>query len=254
MELREKKMIIETAIIATLLLAWFRAGKAKKGELTPERKAIFQAALEVVEDSGKLRELADVFASEGLTVQADLLRKRANLRELPPAVKEARHAAFLKAMNAADPRKVDEIADLFESEGAVGASNALRGYAAGLRAGTAAPYVAPPPIPTAPPSPVPHAAAPPPSAVTRPGAPAAVVAPSVPSAPSAPTGSSPASAIAATGAPAHEVASSSASTGQAVIPATSPSGALAQTPDNPSGLPVTSPPSAAPVARPGAHP
>ena len=220
-------MILEAAIAAALLLAWFRAGKAKKGELTAERKAIFQAALETLEDSGKLRELADVFAAEGLTVQADLLKKRANLRELPDAIKRARHEAFLKAMSASDPAKVEEIALLFENEGAIGASNALRGYAAGLRAGTAAPYVAPP--------------APPPVAVTPPGGASPVQAPAVPSAPSAPTGTSPASAVAATGAPAHEVAASASSTGQAIVPSMSPSGQVAQTPDNPSGLPMTGP-------------
>ena len=214
-------MVIETVIVAALLLAWFRAGKAKKGELTAERKAIFQAALEVVEDSGKLRELADVFAAEGLTVQADLLRKRANLRELPLAIKQARHDAFLKAMSAADPKKVEEIANLFENEGAIGASNALRGYAAGLRAGTAAPFVAPPA---------------PPVAVTPAGAAPAVHPAPAPSAPSAATGTSPAPVMATAGAPAHEVSASSASTGQTVIPSTSPSGQLAQTPDNPSGL------------------
>jgi hypothetical protein len=219
-------MIIEAAIAAALLLAWFRAGKAKKGELTAERKAIFQAALETLEDSGKLRELADVFATEGLTVQADLLKKRANLRELPETIKRARHEAFLKAMSASDPAKVEEIALLFENEGAIGASNALRGYSAGLRAGTAAPYVAPPV---------------PPVAITPPGATPHVQAPPVPSAPAAPTGTSPAPAVAAAGAPAHEVAASTASTGQAVVPSISPSGQVAQTPDNPSGLPLTGP-------------
>ena len=215
-------MIIETAIAAALLLAWLRAGSAKKGELTAERKAIFQAALETVEDSGKLRELADVFQAEGLTAQAELLKKRANLRELPETIKRARHEAFLQAMAAKDPAKVDNIASLFENEGAIGASNALRGYAAGLRAGTAAPYVQPPPAPVS--------AAPP------------VQPPAAPSAPSAPTGTSPAPVAAAAGAPAHEVAFSAASTGQTVIPATSPTGQPAQTPDNPSGLPVTAAP------------
>jgi hypothetical protein len=210
-------MILESIAVGSLLLfAWHQAGKAKQGELTPERKAIFQAALESLEDSGKLRDLADVFEKEGCTMQAEVLRKRAKLREMPKAFKDQRHEAFRKGMSSANYEGILGLAKMFEDEGAVGAANALRGYAAGIKAGSAVPFTPPP--------------APPPAPATAPAA---------PSVPSAPTGSSTTPAAAAMGAPPATVAATAASTGQAILPSTSPTGQVAQTADNPSGLPVT---------------
>jgi hypothetical protein len=117
--------------------AW--ATRKPKGEMTPERTIVYDTALKTVKDPEKLKILSEAFRKEGLTAQADLLQKRATLRELPPDVKEARRAAFRKGMASTDPKAVNELADAFEKEGASGAADALRKYASGLKPVTATP-------------------------------------------------------------------------------------------------------------------
>lgn len=105
-----------------------------KGELTPERQVIFETALNEVKDPAKLRALAKAFREQGLTREADILEKRASLRDLPPDVKEARRDAYRKGMDSKDPLAVDNLANAFEKEGATGAAEALRKQAEALRA------------------------------------------------------------------------------------------------------------------------
>lgn len=105
-----------------------------KGELTPERQVIFETALNEVKDSAKLRALAKVFREQGLVKEADILDKRATLRDLPSDVKEARRDVFRKGMDSKDHVAVDNLAAAFEKEGATGAADALRKHAAALRA------------------------------------------------------------------------------------------------------------------------
>jgi hypothetical protein len=105
-----------------------------KGQMTPERTVIFETALAQVKDSGKLRALATAYRKEGLTKEADILEKRAKIRDLPPEQKEARRQAFRKGMDAKDPIKVENLAKAFDEAGATGAADALRKYAEGLRA------------------------------------------------------------------------------------------------------------------------
>jgi len=109
--------------------AAYAVSRKPKTEMTPDREIIFQTAMEKVEDPAKLKALADVFESQGLKDQAELLRKRANLRTLPPDVKEERRAAFQSGMASQNPEAVNRLADAFEAEGALGAASALRDYA-----------------------------------------------------------------------------------------------------------------------------
>lgn len=112
-------------------LAAYKVWK-KKHRMTPERKKVYEAALKSLKDPAKLRELATAFRKEGLKEEADLLDKRAALRELPSDVKEGRREAFKKGMTSKDAAGIEKLAKEFEKEGATGAAAALREYAAGL--------------------------------------------------------------------------------------------------------------------------
>lgn len=126
--------LLPAAIFGLAVLGASKAHKAfkNKGKLTQEREDIFNSAMRMLEDPEKLRGLADAYEKEGLRAHADLLRKRAALRELPPEVKKARGDAYRKGMNSTDEVKVRKLADLFEAQGAVGAANKLREHADAL--------------------------------------------------------------------------------------------------------------------------
>jgi len=109
---------------------WSQKKREKnKGKVTIARAAVYENALNELKDPDKLRRLAAAFRSEGLNVQADLLEKRAKLRELPQEIKEQRREAFRKGMASHDAKKVLNLASAFESQGATGAAKALRDYA-----------------------------------------------------------------------------------------------------------------------------
>jgi len=124
-------IIVPLGIGALAGLAWWRS-KRKPHGMTPERKKIYETALESLKEPDKLRSLADAFDKEGLKDEAIMLRKRAALRELPPASKEARKAAFRKGMSSSDPKAVHALAVAFHKQGATGAAQALKKYAEGL--------------------------------------------------------------------------------------------------------------------------
>jgi len=135
-------MIIPIIIASLAGLAFWKASSDKtpeKGTITPDRQAIFEAALNDLKDPAKLRAMAQVYRREGLEAYADLLEKRAALRELPDDVKDARKDAFQKGMSSDDPAAVAKLATAFEKEGATGAATALRKYADGLQKGVILP-------------------------------------------------------------------------------------------------------------------
>lgn len=121
--------------LAVILLggAAFYAAKKRGGtSMTSERKIVYQTALRKEKDPSKLRALAESFRAEGLTAQADLLEKRAALRELPAEVKAARRAAFKSALASTNKAAVLAMANALDNEGATGAADKLREYAGGL--------------------------------------------------------------------------------------------------------------------------
>lgn len=103
------------------------------GGMTPERQIIYQTALACAKDPDELNKLASTFQAQGLYAQAQLLRKRANLRSLPKEVKEERAKIFKLGMNCKDPEQVLSLASAFESEGATGVANRLREYGNALK-------------------------------------------------------------------------------------------------------------------------
>jgi hypothetical protein len=120
-------------VIALCGVAYKVSRTSKRGVLSKERKDIFLAAMKSLKDPVKLRMLADTYQAEGLKVEADLLRKRANLRALPKEVQAARRAAFRKCMSSLDADGIDRVAAVYEEQGATGAAEDLRRYARGLR-------------------------------------------------------------------------------------------------------------------------
>lgn len=109
-----------------------------KGKVTKDREDLFNSAMRMLEDPDKLRALAAAYDKEDLHAHAELLRKRAALRELPAEVKKQRTEAFRKGMASADPDAVSKLAKLFEQQGAIGSAAKLNEHAGALRAAQAA--------------------------------------------------------------------------------------------------------------------
>jgi hypothetical protein len=110
--------------------------------MTPERKKIYEEALKSMADPAKLRALADGYEKEGLKEEAETLRKRAQLRELPPEQKAQRKESFRKYMsvgtkeNPATPDKIatlEKAAQVFHAQGATGNAAKLREHVAALK-------------------------------------------------------------------------------------------------------------------------
>lgn len=120
-------IVIGIAVVAAMK-------KPKQVGMTPERKVVYETALRELKDPIGLRKLADVFEEQGLNAEADILRKRAKLRELPKEVKDARRAVFRKAMASKNPDAVETVARAYYNEGCAAASAKLFSYAKGLRA------------------------------------------------------------------------------------------------------------------------
>lgn len=133
-------VLIPLAIIALVGTAGVVQHKRTKTAADPriqsQRLVIYETAINEVKDPAKLRALAATFRSEGMTAEADMLEKRAALQELPPEVKAARKEAFRKGMASTDPVAINALADAFHSQGATGAAENLRTYAAGLTSAT----------------------------------------------------------------------------------------------------------------------
>jgi len=128
-------LIIGGVVLATGCAAIAKSSRdRKRAVMTSERRAIYDAAMTTLKDADKLRSLADAFESVGLSEQADMLQKRADLRELPDDIKEGRREAFRAMMRNTDPSYVNRVASAFEAAGAVSAAANGRLYAAGLSA------------------------------------------------------------------------------------------------------------------------
>jgi hypothetical protein len=120
-------------IIAGGIAYWGYKRFIKKG-MSPDRAKIYNEAMRSMADPAKLRSLADTFAKEGLTKPAEMLRKRAALREAPDSLKAARRTVFKKAMNSDNPDGILAVAKAHEDLGATGAADALRAQAEVVRA------------------------------------------------------------------------------------------------------------------------
>ncbi len=126
-------MIVPIVVLGLAGGAAYKVHKRKKG-MTPERQALFQGAMNSLPDPDKIRALADKFHGEGFPAQAEMLRKRAKLRELSPEIQEQRREVFRKGMRCTDADKIEKFAAVYEQEGCAGAAACLQLYAQGIRA------------------------------------------------------------------------------------------------------------------------
>ena len=113
-------------------LAWFQTRRVMKGELTPEREKIFMSAMASMKDTAELRGLADKYQQMGLPHEAEMLRKRAALRDLPKEVADKRREGFKKAMSSTNKEALAAFAGALEAEGAIGAAEKVRQRIASL--------------------------------------------------------------------------------------------------------------------------
>jgi hypothetical protein len=137
---------LETGVVALAAAAILRETKPKEkampahGEKDTEREVIYLTAMRTLDDPSKLRSLADKMASLGLTAPkhtglddwAEMLRRRAALKEQPESVKAQRREAFLRGMKSQNKDGVFKLAAMFRETGAFGAADTLEEHAKGL--------------------------------------------------------------------------------------------------------------------------
>ena len=163
-------MLVEAGIVGLVALAAYRASRPGTGIMTPERRLVFQHALNKVDPPltpDQLNELADIFDSQKLPAYSEILRLRSKVRAQSPELKAAHRAAYRKGMASTDPLSVRVLATAFEAQGKTASAASLRNYADGLEVAAATGPVGPP-APIVP-------SVPPPAPVTTAG-PAAVAA------------------------------------------------------------------------------
>lgn len=104
-----------------------------RGEMTPERLKIFNAAISgALKDPASLDKLASAFSGEGLHEQARILRQRAALKRLPSSVKQARAEVWRKAIASKNKAGILVVAAAYDKEGCTSAAMRLREIASGL--------------------------------------------------------------------------------------------------------------------------
>ncbi len=130
-------MLVEAAFASLVFLAW-RKVKGRKG-MTQERRDVYLAALENIANPKDLRTLADGFEKDGLPIEASMLRKRADLRQMcqeQPEKWETYRALAERAIHKPDanPQALDDMAAAFDAMTANGTAAKLRKRAAERRA------------------------------------------------------------------------------------------------------------------------
>ena len=118
--------------------AFTMAQRRKQAHMSPTRRIEFEKACATVKDPKELRVLAADFERDGLRAQAKVLRSRADMRDLPDDVKDARRTAFRSAFSWKKAADLERFADLYENECAFAAAKKLRLQAAAVRAADAA--------------------------------------------------------------------------------------------------------------------
>lgn len=121
-------VLVPVALAGGGILLYKYKGKDQKYSpcMTVERIKIYEQALATLKDQDKLRKLADEFEKAGCLKEADHLRKRATLRDLPPDVKQRNRSIFKKALKSTNPDAVSDVAGEFEKMGADGVAYNLR--------------------------------------------------------------------------------------------------------------------------------
>lgn len=124
--------VIPVAIVI-LGIGGYAKMRKNRGEMTPERLKIFNAAISgALKNPASLDKLASAFSGEGLHEQAKILRQRATLKRLPAAVKQARSDVWRKAVASKNKAGILKVAAAYDREGCTSAAMRLREIASGL--------------------------------------------------------------------------------------------------------------------------
>ena len=119
------EMIPVVIVLVVGALACWKACHQERGVMTPERQKVYDAAM-ISMDAPALRKLSAAFDKMGLPEQAEMLGKRAALRELPDELKKQRTEVMQKALTSDNKEAIADVANAFEKEGATGAAQRLR--------------------------------------------------------------------------------------------------------------------------------
>ena len=109
-----------------------RKPQAPNAKVQAERAVIYETLINDVKDADTLRKFSNAFREQGCIAEADMLLKRAALRELPPEAAKERRDAYKKGMASKNPAAIRELANAFDETGATGAAVSLRDYAHAL--------------------------------------------------------------------------------------------------------------------------
>jgi hypothetical protein len=124
--------VIPVAIVI-LGVGGYAKMKKNRGEMTPERLKIFNAAISgALKDPASLDKLASAFSGEGLHEQAKILRQRASLKRLPMNIKQARAEVWRRAIQSKNKVGILKVAAAYDREGCTSAAMRLREIASGL--------------------------------------------------------------------------------------------------------------------------
>lgn len=117
--------------------AWYAQSKRQKNAqpMTAEKRFIYESAINSTLTPEQYRALAKGFRTEGFKVEADMLEKRAALREAPKELAAERRDIYRRAMNSVNVPGILKVADAFDSIGATGAAASLRERVAAIHRG-----------------------------------------------------------------------------------------------------------------------
>lgn len=125
-------VVVPVVVVVMGVASYFKRGK-DYGVMTPDRQKMYRMALNgVPKNPAELDAIALQFERCGLSEQGKTLRKRANLRRLPPEMLAQRRAVFRRAMKSKNRSAILEVALAFETECCYSTAARLREYASGL--------------------------------------------------------------------------------------------------------------------------
>jgi hypothetical protein len=107
-------------------LAFREMNKKDYGVLTPSRDERYRNVMEHCHDPEMLLREAQLFAEHGLKAQAAMLKRRAEWRARPQALKEAHEEIYQKALKSTNIPAILEVASAFEGWTATKKAGTLR--------------------------------------------------------------------------------------------------------------------------------
>jgi hypothetical protein len=121
-----------TLILIAMGLIGLKSITSGPGTMSPQDRLTFQGLIAAEDPSttgAEFLKYATYFDGKGLRYEAQILRKRARIANLPPAARAAVKQAFSAAMSSRDSTFIRTTANTFEAEGFWGNAEALRDQA-----------------------------------------------------------------------------------------------------------------------------